>query len=275
MKVPKVLGRSVVDFFRDDGLMLAGSLSYFTVMALLPFCMFLITLFGYSLGHYPEFYRFVLEKLVHSFPSATGEISQQIMKLISFRGKGTWGLILYGLLSYQVFASLERSLNAVFRVKKKRHMFFSVLVSFVVVTCVIVLLLLSFAAASVMPLLNAFKPYLPGVRIGKLTGFLIQFVIPFLLVLVTVAMVYRILPNARVRTSSAFSGGLFTALFLEVAKHLFTWYVASVVHLGKVYGSLTAFILFLLWMFYSACIFLIGAEIVRNLNRPKNIRGGI
>jgi membrane protein len=275
LKVAGVLGRSVVDFFRDDGLMLAGSLSYFTVMALIPFCIFLITLFGYFLGHYPEFYRFVLDKLAQSFPSATGEISRQIMKLISFQGKGTWGLILYGLLSYQVFASLERSLNAVFRVKKKRHMFFSVLVSFVVVTFVIVLLVLSFAAASVIPLLNAFKPYFPSARIGKLTGFLIQYVIPFLLVLFTVAMIYKMLPNIRVRLSSAFGGGLFTALFLEIAKHFFTWYVVSIAHLGRVYGSLTAFIFFLLWMFYSACIFLTGAEIVRSLNGPKKMRGGI
>jgi membrane protein len=274
LRIPRVLGRSVVDFFRDDGLMLAGSLSYFTVMALIPLCMFLITLFGYYLGHYPEFYRFVLDKLVHFFPSATGQISEQIMKLTSFRGKGTWGLILYGLLSYQVFASLEKSLNAVFRVKKKRHMFFSVLASGVVVTGVIILLLLSFAAASAIPLLNVFRPYLANVKISTLTGFVIRFVIPFFLVLVTVAMVYKLLPNARVRLSSAFGGGLFTAFFLEIAKHFFTWYVVSVAHLGRVYGSLTVFIFFLLWMFYSACIFLIGGEIVRNLGGAKKIRGG-
>jgi membrane protein len=195
------------------------------------------------------------------------------MKLISFRGRGSWGLILYGVLSYQVFASIERSLNRVFRVRQKRHMLFSILASFILVTFVIVLLIFSFVAASVIPLLNAFKPYLPNMRIGILTTFFVQFVIPFLLVLVTATMIYRIIPSAKVRLSNAFLGGLFTALFLEIAKHLFTWYVVSVAHLGRVYGSLTAFVMFLLWMFYSACIFLIGAEIVRNLNGSQKKRG--
>jgi membrane protein len=139
---------------------------------------------------------------------------------------------------------------------------------------VIVLLIFSFVAASLIPLLNAFRSYLPDVRIGRLTTFFIQFVIPFLLVFITATMIYKIIPSAHVKMTHAFSGGLFTALFLEIAKHLFTWYVVSVAHLGKVYGSLTAFVFFLLWMFYSACIFLIGAEIVRNLDRFQKRRGG-
>jgi membrane protein len=264
----------MVDFIRDDGLMLAGSLSYFTVMALIPFCLFLMTLLGYYLGHSPEFYRFVLDKLVRLFPSATEGISREIMQLISFEERGRWGLILYGVLSYQVFASIEKSLNQVFRVRQKRHVLFSLLASFVLVTFVIVLLIFSFAAASLIPLLNVFKPYLPELRIGMLTTFLIQFVIPFLLVLITATMIYKIIPSARVRLSNAFLGGLFTALFLEIAKHLFTWYVVSVAHLGKIYGSLTAFVFFLLWMFYSASIFLIGAEVVRNLNGSQKKWGG-
>ncbi|MDA8432939.1 MAG: YihY/virulence factor BrkB family protein [Nitrospiraceae bacterium] len=270
----RIIGRSLVDFVRDDGLMLAGSLSYFTVMALVPFCLFLLTLLGYYLGHSPEFYRFVLDKLVHLFPSATGGVSREITKLISVEGRGAWGLILYGLLSFQVFASIERSLNRVFRVKQKRHMLFSVLASFVLVTMVIILLIFSFVAASVIPLLNALKPYLPSLKIGILTTFLVQYMIPFLLVFITATLIYKIIPSTTVPLSGAFQGGLFTALFLEIAKHCFTWYVVSVAHLGKVYGSLTAFVFFLLWMFYSACIFLVGAEVIRNLNGSKRKRGG-
>ena len=60
---------------------------------------------------------------------------------------------------------------------------------------------------------------------------------------------------------------------LEVAKHIFTWYVRSVVELGKIYGPLTAFISFLLWVFYSSSIFLIGAEIVHNSGISRKGRG--
>lgn len=269
MRFLRVLGKSAVDFYRDGGLMLAGSMSYFIVTALVPFCMFLMTILGYFLGHYPQFYAFVVGRLTSLFPSVTAGITQEIVKLISYKGIGKIGILLYGFLSYQVFASIENSLNTVFKVKQKRNIACSVLISLMVVTSIIVLLIFSFGAASAIPLLNVLKPYLPDLKIGRVTAFIIQFVLPFVLVMVTVTLVYKLLPRAKVRLSDAVRGAFFTALFLELAKHLFTWYVVSIIHFGKIYGPMTAFILFLLWMFYSSCIFLIGAELVHNLGRPK------
>jgi uncharacterized BrkB/YihY/UPF0761 family membrane protein len=45
--------------------------------------------------------------------------------------------------------------------------------------------------------------------------------------------------------------------------------VVKVIKLGTIYGPLSAFVIFLLWVFYSSCIFLIGAEIVRNLEDSR------
>jgi membrane protein len=85
------------------------------------------------------------------------------------------------------------------------------------------------------------------------------------MVLFTTMIVYLFFPKTKVKTKHALHGALFTAVFLEIAKHLFTWYVGNVVQFGSIYGPLTAFVVFLLWMFYSSCIFLIGAEVVHNL----------
>ncbi len=265
----RVIGKSVVDFYRDGGMMLAGSLSYFVVTALVPFCMFLTTLVGFFLGYYPEFHAFVLGRLTNLFPSVTAGITHEIVKLISYKGLGKIGIMLYGFMSYQVFASVENSLNVVFKVNRKRSIAFSVLISLTAVTGIIMLLIVSFGAASVIPLLNALRPYFPDVRVGKVTAFLIQFVLPFVLVLFAFTLMYKLLPKAKVKLPDAAKGALFTTIFLELAKHLFTWYVVSIAHLGKIYGSLTAFIFFLLWMFYSSCIFLMGAEMVHNLGRRK------
>ena len=43
-----------------------------------------------------------------------------------------------------------------------------------------------------------------------------------------------------------FQGALFATVFLEIAKHIFTWYVGTVVQFGTIYGPLTAFVVFLL-----------------------------
>lgn len=265
----RVIGRSFADFIRDDGLMLAASMSYFFIMALIPFCLFLITLLGYFLGHYPEFYDFFTLRVMNLFPAVTHEVTDEIVKLISYTGIGKFSLVLYAFLSYQLLGSLENSLNVIFKVKKKRNFFVSVLISIGVITLIIALLLTSFAAASIIPFLKALKAYLPMLKIGRITEFIIRFVLPFVLVLFTVAFMYVILPKTKVRLGDAVKGAVFTAILLEVAKHVFTWYVGSVAAFGRIYGPLTAFIVFLLWAYYSSSILLIGAEIVHNLGGSR------
>ena len=100
-------------------------------------------------------------------------------------------------------------------------------------------------------------------------GFLIGYVVPFFIVLLSLTALYILLPKSKEKTSHAFVGALFTTIFLEVAKHLFTWYVGTIAKFGTIYGPLTTFVVFLLWVYYSSCIFLIGAEIVHHQGQYK------
>ncbi len=243
------------------------------MMALVPFLLFLVALFGQVLGNYPDFYNFLYGRLSNLFPSATDRIAKDIVKLISHKGLGTVSLLLYGLLSFQLFLAVEKALNIIFRIKKKRPLLRSVVVSVVVITLVLVLIGLSFAAASLIPLISELKPYFPGIRFSRVTAFAVGYVLPFFMVLVTLTVVYRILPQASVRLGQAFSGACFTTIMLEMAKHVFTWYALSVAQFGRVYGPLTAFVLFLLWLYYSSGLFLIGAGIVYNLGGNRKARG--
>lgn len=245
--------------------MLAGSISYFTMMAIVPLCLFLATVFGYFLGRYHGFYEFFSSRLITFFPAVTGGITNELSKLITYRGIGTFSIILYGILSYQVFSSIENALHIIFEVPRKRHFFLSVAISLLIVTFLITMLFLSFLVTSLVPFLKALKHVFPELRVGILTTYLVRYVIPFLMVFFTISVMYIFFPRTKVRISYAFIGALFATIFLEIAKHLFTWYVGNVVQFGTIYGPLTAFVVFLLWVFYSSCIFLIGAELVHNL----------
>jgi len=264
VKYLKIIARSFIDFFRDGGIMLAGSISYFTMMALVPFCLFLVTIFGYLLGYYYGLYQFFYSKLVDFFPSITSGITNELGKLIAFKGLGTFSIVLYGILSYQVFSSLENALNVVFKVKKGRHFLWSIVLSIMMITLFIVIILVSFLSMSFIHLLKILKPMVPQLQLGLITGLLIKYVVPSFIVFFTITALYIFLPKIKVRNSHALFGALFTTVFLEIAKHIFTWYVGTVVKFGTIYGSLTAFVVFLLWVFYSSCIFLIGAEVVHN-----------
>lgn len=265
----RVLLRSFLDFFRDGGLMLAGSLSYFSMMAIVPFCLFLVTIFGYFLGEDRAFYQFLSARLTSYLPEVTRGITDELGRIISYRGLGKLSLALYGLLSYQLFSSLEVATNVIFKVKVKRSFFVSLILSLVFVTAVIAFFILSFGATSMISMLKPIQELFPVMKFGKVSAFFIRFVVPFFIMLVTVAILYMLLPKKWVRMRHAMYGALFTAVFLETAKHLFTLYVVNVFRLGTIYGPLSAFVIFLLWVFYSACIFLIGAEVVHNLEVSK------
>jgi membrane protein len=261
----KILIKSFVDFFKDGGLMLAGSLSYFFMMALVPFCLFLVAIFEYFIGENEAFLKFFSAKLTSFFPIITYKITGEFKKIISYRGVGTLTLMLYGLLSYQFLSTLETAVNTVFKIRTSRPFLVSLVRSFFIVTLIMIVISLSFGATSAISILRVLKEIFPDIRVSRIAGFFIGYLIPFMLIFLIVTIMYRFLPLRKVQLRDAFAGSLFTATLLEAAKHLFTFYVVKVVHLGTVYGPLSAFVIFLLWIFYSACIFLIGAEVVRNL----------
>lgn len=262
----KAIIKSFYDFFKGDGMMLAGSLSFFSVMAIIPFCLFLAALFGYILGENTGFYRFLASKLTDLFPKVTHRIIDELSSLITYRGLGGFSLILYGLLSLQMFSTLESSLNSIFMIRKRRHPLSSILLSFVIITIIMVFIFISFSATSLILML---KGYLPLIGIGKVSSFIIRYIIPFILISLTAMTLYKILPKRKIRLSDALSGAVFASIFLEAAKHLFTFYIIKIVKLGSIYGSLSAFMIFLLWVYYSSCIFLIGAGFIKNLRGSR------
>ncbi len=96
-------------------------------------------------------------------------------------------------------------------------------------------------------------------------GIILRYIAPFVLVLLTFTAVYKIVPHVRVHTRHAFAGAMLVTVLWELAKHVFTWFVQNIAYIGTIYGSLTTFILFLLWMYYLSCIFLLGGQFVKSL----------
>lgn len=272
MKKPnymQVLLKSFADFFRDGGMQLAGSISYFSMMSIVPFGLFLITIIGYVMGNNAEFYRFFSSKLFAYFPDITYEVTNELKRIITYHGIGIYSLLLYALISYQLFSSLETAIHIIFRIKKKRSFLVSVSLSLLIVTIIIASILFSFIATSFIPLLKASRWRIPGIEIGRLAGIFIQYVVPLFLAYLIMMVLYYFLPSKRVKLVHAAGSSFLVSLFLESAKHLFAIYVIHIMRLGTIYGPLSAFVIFMLWVFYSSCIFLMGAEVVRNLGDTR------
>ncbi len=261
----RAIFKGFVVFFKNNRMMLAASLTFFSVTAIIPFCLLLLTLFDYIIGpdkQFPEFFASRLERL---FPEITSEFMDRLKALLVTRGIGGVTLFLYIFQSYQFFISLEFALNVILKTKVYRHFAVSIILSILLVTWIVILILASFTASSAIAMLIYYEDMLPFLEIDRITGFLIGFVVPMFLVFIAVASVFIMVPKKKISFRNALAGAFVTTLFLEGAKYIFTIIIGNVLNLGLIYGSLSVSIIFLLWMFYSWCIFLIGAEIIHFL----------
>ncbi len=266
----RILLKSFVDFFKDDGPILAGAISCFFMLTIVPFLLLMVSLFGYLLGQDSELYHFFLSQVISLFPQVTHQITKELESIVHYREIGILTLFIYTLFSYQLYVSLETAVHHVFRIEAKRSLVFSVLLSFLTITLLVAFTIISFGATWVISLLEPLHEFFPGLKAAVATRFLSRFVIPIFLVFLLATALYLLLPRKRIPLCHAVWGGLFAACFLEVAKHLFTFYMTvKISQLGAIYGSLTAIVTFLMWLFYSSSIFLVGAELVRNLGDSR------
>jgi membrane protein len=102
-----------------------------------------------------------------------------------------------------------------------------------------------------------------------LIRFFLKYLVPFFFSFWMFFLIYKIVPNKKIRWRPALQAACFSSLLWEVAKQLFGWYVT---HLGKfsmVYGSLSALAVFFLWIYYSSAILVLGGEVAFLLESGK------
>lgn len=262
-----IIAGSIADFSRDNCMNLSAAIAFHTLMSLFPLLFLVVTIYAGVMGESGGLYTYTIKFLKTFVPGLDQEIARELRSLIAHRNLGYVGFFLFIWLASQVFLSLEHAINIIFRTPAQRHIVYSTFLSIVM----IILASLLFTASFAMTTFAKFLKHTPVV-LGKwnLTAMLagsvlFKFVIPFILIMLAYAAIYKILPHAPVSWKSALIGGGITALLWESAKHLFTWYAAESLNLGSIYGSLSTIILFLLWIFYSAAILLFGAEIVHKM----------
>ncbi len=265
MYLIKTISNSLTSFFKDECFYLAGSIAYFLIVSLVPLTLLVIALFGYMLGGNQELYNFLLSKLIDFFPAVTAGITNELRNVITYKGISLISFIIYGFLSLQLFYSVEHAMDVIFKVPKKRHFLLSLLWTILIVTLFIFFWLMSFTVSSIAGIFMQHPVNLFGVALSYKAAILLKYVAPFVLVLLTFTTVFKIVPHVKVNANHAFAGALMVTVLWELAKHLFTWFVRNIAYIGTIYGSLTTFILFLLWMYYLSCIFLLGGEFVNSL----------
>jgi membrane protein len=243
--------------FREDRLGLsASSLTFTTTIALVPFITVALALFT----AFPMFAKFqdVLQKwLVESL--IPDNIARQVLGyLTQFAGKanrlGAVGLAVLFVTALSLVFTIDRTLNSIWRVRRPRPLGQRVLIYWAAITLGPLLLGASLTITSyVVSASRGMVGDMPGgVR-------LLLDALELLMVAAGMAATYRYVPNTQVKWGHAWTGGLFAAAGIELAKKLLTLYIGMVPTYSVVYGAFATVPILLVWIYVAWVIVLLGA----------------
>jgi membrane protein len=251
--------RTLRQRFREDHLGLtAGSLTFTTLIALVPLLTVMLAIFS----AFPMFSSF-RSALEHFFLQnlVPDTIAQPVLKwLTQFAGKanqlGTVGLLLLVGTALALMLTIDRTLNGIWRVRRRRPFAKRLLVYWGALTLGPLALgasltLTSYALSASRGLATA----MPG-GVSVLAD-----VMQFMLLAAAATALFLYVPNVHVRLVHALSGGLFVAIVFELAKQLLGWWIAAVPTYGAVYGTFATVPILLLWIYLVWVIVLLGAVI--------------
>jgi membrane protein len=243
--------------------LLSAALAFYALLSLAPALYFVVSAAGAVIGRKAargEVLTWSTQMLGSSGSRLIGEVLDRGVGGGSFATIAGVVSLAYG--TTVVFGALQDALNLVWEVPPTergviKQFFFKRLISFVAVMLVGVLLLVSLLTDAVTSAAGKLMPQsLPA------TQFLLQsanFVGSLILVTVLFALLYRVLPDSWVAWPDVWTGAAITAVLFSVGKALIALYLGRTTT-SSPFGAAGSIVIFLLWVYYSAQIFLFGAE---------------
>jgi membrane protein len=251
--------RTLRQRFREDRLgVTASSLTFTTLIALVPLVTVMLAVFtAFPLisqfqGSLEKYFLQALipDTIARPVLRALTQFAAQASKL------GSVGLMFFVGTAIAMMLTIDRSLNAIWRVRQSRPIAQRVLLYWAALTLGPLVLGISLSLTSYA--LSASRG-LVGVMPGTLA--VVLNVVEFTLLAATLAGLFYFVPNTAVRWRHAWAGALFVVVAFEIAKRALAWYVRAVGTYSAVYGAFATLPILLLWIYLGWVIVLLGAVI--------------
>jgi membrane protein len=264
-----LLKTTFIEWSRDKCPQLGAALAYYTIFSLAPLILVLLAVFGFVYGSNEQARDKIMDQLRYLIDPSGLKVIQDIANTTANSKAGILATvigILLGLFGASgIFGQLQDALNTIWSVKPKpgqgiwsfvRARF----LSFAMVGGICFLLLVSLTVES---WLNGLHSYLQSILpAGHYLGLGIFYIFDLAIVILLFAMLFRFLPDARIAWRDVWTGAILTAIFFTIGKFLLGIYLSSGAA-GSAYGAASSLITLLIWFFYSAQIFLFGAEFTK------------
>lgn len=263
----RILKKTVMGVIDDNLTSLGASLAYATLFSIIPFFSLLITI-GLI------FHVDLANELSSQIQSVVGpQVTEALQTIISNAGKTdsstlativSLGVSIFG--ATTIFAEIQSSLNTIWNIKavpKKSWLNYlrTRLLSFSIIIVFAFLMLITFSITNIISQLSErFMTAYPDVAgwMVKIAGIIINIVVTAIIFV----MIFKILPDAKIKIKDVMVGAIVTTLLLLVGQWAISLYI-GIASVGTVYGAAAFMIVFITWIYYSAIIIYTGAEFTK------------
>jgi membrane protein len=261
----QILKTTFASWNRHEAPRLGAALAFYTILSLSPLVIIILALAGLIFSRSTA-QAHILSQVQGMIGPDGGKAVESMLANAQRPAAGILGTII-GLLSLLfgasgVFTELRSALNLIWEVTPEktsgvvgllRERFFS----FGMVLSIGFLLLVSLVVSTVLAAIGKFFGGLLPVPSPLVAVF--NFFLSYLGVAVLFGLIFRLVPEAKVRWRNVWLGALVTALFFSIGKTLIGLYLGKS-SVGSAYGAAGSVIVVIVWVYYSAQIFFFGAE---------------
>src|ERR1700722_947825 len=265
-RIIKIIRRSLVAWFKDEASSMGAAIAFYTLFSIAPILLIVIWIASSFVA--PDAVQSQVLTQVQLILGDTGAAAVRTI-LVSTRHAVHNGYssavsvvaLLIGATS--VFGELQNSLNRIWRTPRAEgnkgvwQAVRSRLLSFGLVLCVGFLLLVSLIVSAS---LEAFSGWLGTVIADwRSVAFALDVILGFVVATVLFAMIYKYVPREKITWGDVWVGALVTSTLFTVGKLVIVVYFGRIAF-SSAYGVAGSFLVLMLWVYYSAQIFLLGAE---------------
>ena len=267
--------RGVAELYNSDGLTHAASIAYYALLSLFPFLLLMLSVVGLVTADASDrdaVVRFILRYFPRQFEFITGQLDAFRASTLQL---GLGGSVALVWASLGFFNAVTSAVNHAWGVEKRRSFLRHRLVGFVMLLSaggILLVAILLVGAVKVAQTTWFDRLQVSATWIDWISGVTANQLATVLLV-GCVALIFYFLPNTRVRFRDVWPGAIVVGLLWRGALGGFSWYASDLARFNVVHGSITAVVVFLIWIYVSAVILLYGAEMTATYARLQDAAG--
>jgi membrane protein len=266
-KAWRLVRESVTSFIEDEALSRGAAIAFYTVTSIGPVLLIVVAIAGLAFGQ-DAARGAIVAQLSGLMGQQSAELLQSALRGAANKSSGFWasavGLVTLLITASGVFGEMQSALNAIWKAEPKgttvSRLIRARAASLGLVAALGFLLLVSLVISALLSALaqeiNAYIPF------GHFILQALDLLISFALISVLFAAIYKVLPDKKLKWRDVFVGAVATAFLFSIGKFLIGLYIGSSA-VSSSYGAAGALIVVLLWIYYSAQIFLLGAEFTK------------